>query len=244
MARPKKASSNDMLRIVNAYWETHGDPKKLKCSQLEGFAESIGFDIKAYDFRRDEAVRKRIEELSAGDDLGAFTLAYKNLDADALIANNTTKKALKTALTDLDSYWRDIYDHSVKTAESNLRLLSENAALRKSVADITAERDENDRFRRANNSLTRENRYLRSVLSRYLYPAIANEILYRSGVLKQIDTDVTEIAMAEMSEPSTPMTFSAAIEPDTQVLSREQALLERMKQQIDEGGKADGAYAK
>ena len=32
MARPKKTDSRDMLRILDAYWETHGDPKKLKCS--------------------------------------------------------------------------------------------------------------------------------------------------------------------------------------------------------------------
>jgi regulator of replication initiation timing len=236
MARPKKAAVSDMLRIVNAYWETHGDPKKLKCSLLEEYAAAIGYDIKAYDFRRDEAVRKRIEELKKGGGLGTVALAYKNLDADALIANNVTKPTLKAALLDLDSYWRDIYDHSVEIAESNLRLLLENAALRKSVAGITAERDENDKFRRINNALAIENRYLRSALSRYLYPAIANEILHHSGVLKQIDTEVTDIAMADMSESSTPMTFSAAIAPDAQILSREQALIERMKQQIEQRG--------
>jgi len=238
MARPKKANSNDMLRIVNAYWETHGDPKKLKCSQIEGYAASIGFDVKAYDFRRDEAVRKHIEELKTGGGMGSFALAYKNLDADALIANNATKPALKAALVDLDSYWRGIYDHSTETINNNLRLLSENAALRKSVADITAECDENGRFRRENNSLILENRYLRSALARYLYPAIANEILYRNGVLKQIDTEVTEIAMSEMSESSMPMALSEAIEPHIRVLSREQALLERMRQQIEEGGES------
>jgi len=236
MARPKKTDSRDMLRILNAYWETHGDPKKLKCSNLEEYAASIGFEIKAYDFRRDEAVRKRIEELRAGISVGAFALAYRNLDADALIADNPAKPALKTALVDLDSYWRGVYDRAVETAESNLRLLSEIAALRKSVADMAVERDEASNIRSENNALVLENRYLRSSLSRYLYPAIANEILYRSGVLKQIDTEVADAAMAEMTEPSTPMTFSEAIEPDIRALSREQALLGRMKKQIDTNG--------
>lgn len=236
MARPKKTNSRDMLWILNAYWETHGDPKKLKCSHLEEYAAAIGFEIKAYDFRRDEAVRKRIEELRAVNSAGAFALAYKNLDADALIADNPTKPALKAALVDLDSYWRGVYDSAVETAGSNLHLLSELAALRKSVADMTAEREEIGELRGENNTLTLENRYLRSALSRYLYPAIANEILYRSGVLRQIDTEVADIAMAEMAEPPTPMTFSAAIEPDMQALSQEQALLGRMKQQIDTNG--------
>jgi len=238
MARPKKTGSGDMLRILNAYWETHGDPKKLKCSQLEEYAASIGYDIKAYDFRRDEAVRMRIEELRSGRGEGAFALAYKNLDADALIADKPTKPALKAALVDLDSYWRGIYDRAVETAEYNMRLLSEIAALRKTAADITAERDGLCKLRSENNALTLENRYLRSSLSRYLYPAIANEILFRSGALKQIDTEVSETAMAVMSEPSTPMQFSAAIEPDVQALSREQALLEQMKQQIGQRGQS------
>ena len=225
-----------MLRIVNAYWETHGNPKKLKCSQLEEFSATLGFDIKAYDFRRSDAVRKRIEELKEGGGMGAFALAYKNLDADALIANNPTKPALKAALMDLDLYWRGIYDHSVEAAENSLRLLSENAALRKSAAEMAAERDGLGKLRGENNALTLENRYLRSALSRYLYPAIANEILHRGGVLKQTDTEVTEMAMAEMSEPATPISFSEAIGPDMQELSREQSLLWRMKQQIERGG--------
>jgi len=236
MARPRKTNSEDMLRVLNAYWETHGDPKKLKCSQLEEYAATIGFDIKAYDFRRDESVRKRIEEFRSGDDTAVFALAYKNLDADALIADKPTKTALKAALMDLDSYWRGIYERSVALSEYNLRLLSENAALRKSVADITAENEENCMFRSRNNALTIENRYLRSVLSRYLYPAIANEILYRNGVLKQTDTEVTEIAMEEIAEPSMLMSFSAAIEPDVRAVTTEQALLERMNQQIGRRG--------
>ena len=236
MARPKKTTSSDMLRIVNAYWETHGDPKKLKCSHFEEYAATIGFNIKAYDFRRDEAVRVRIEELRAGGGEGSLALAYKNLDADALIADKPTKVELKAALTDLDSYWRGVYDSAVDTAEYNLRLLSEIAALRKTVVDIKTERDELGKVRSENNALTLENRYLRSTLSRYLYPAIANEILYRSGVLKQIDTEATEFAIVEMTEPSEPMPLSVAIEADTRVLSREEALLGRMKQQIEQGG--------
>lgn len=236
MSRPKKANSGDMLRILNAYWETHGDPKKLKCSHLEEYATAIGFDLKAYDFRRDETVRKRIQELRTGGEASVFALAYKNLNADAMIADNPTKPALKSALVDLDSYWRGVYDHAVEIAENNLRLLSENAALRKSVADITEERDELSKLRSGNNALTLENRYFRSALSRYLYPAIANEILYRRGILKQTDTEVMEIAMVEMTEPSTPISLSAAIEPDMQILSCEHDLLGRMKQQIGAKG--------
>ena len=42
--------------------------------------------------------------------------------------------------------------------------------------------------------------------------------------------------MAELSEASPPMELAAAVEPDVQMLSREQLLLERMRQQIKQGG--------
>ena len=240
MARPKKAAGYDMLRILNSYWEAHGDPHKLKCSLLEEYAASIGFDIKAYDFRRDESVRKRISELQTAGTVGFGALAYKNLDIDRFIAENATKMALKAALAELDAYWRDIYGHAAQNANENAKLLSDNAELRKTVAEITGERDaaaqDLSKLSSEKNALVIENRYLRVNLTRYLYPAVANEILYREGVLKQTDTQVTDIAMDELVETSTPLTLTAAVATDVQALSREQALLERMKHLISDGG--------
>jgi regulator of replication initiation timing len=242
MARPKKADSRDMLRILNSYWETHADPNKLKCSQLEEYAAVLGFDIKAYDFRRDESVRNRIMELKTSVASSFTALAYKNLDIDMLIAENATKTALKTALTKLDAYWRDIYRQAAVTACENTKLLTDNAAFRKTLGEITAGRDtavsDVNRLGAENKSLVLENRYLRSALARYLYPAIANEILYREGVLKQTDTQVTGVAMTELAEHAgnaTPLSLIEAVKDDVQALTREQTLLERMKQQISGG---------
>ena len=244
MARAKKASSSDMVRILNAYWETHGNPGKLKCSLLEMYAAGIGFDIKAYDFRRDGEVRRRIDELKAGGAAGFCALAYRNINADALIAENPTKPTLKTALTELDTYWRGVYDHAVEISGDNTRLLSENAALRKGIAEAASERDSSAvKLRdsaKAFNKLILENRYLKSALRRYLYPAVANEVLCRSGILKQVDTEATETAMAELSESSAPLSLSESVGHSSQSLSREQALLERMREQIGDTG---GQYA-
>jgi len=233
-----------MLRILNSYWETHGSPGKLKCSLLEEYAAGIGFDIKAYDFRRDDEVRRRIDELKAGGAAGFCALAYRNIDADAMIAENPTKHALKAALTELDTYWRGVYDHAVGISGDNTRLLSENAALRKGLAEAALERDSSvgelrDSIK-ASNKLVIENRYLKAALRRYLYPAVANEVLLRGGILKQADTETTETAMAELSENPAPLSLSESIEHDTQIMSREQMLLERMRGQIGEIG---GQYA-
>ena len=166
MARPKKVTGCDMLQMLNSYWETHGDPCKLKCSLLEEYAASIGFDIKAYDFRRDESVRKRISELQTARTVGFGALAYKNLDVDRIITENASKMALKAALAELDTYWRDIYRHAAQNANDNVKLLSDNAALRKAVAKITDECDavaqDLRKLSSEKNALVIENRYLKA----------------------------------------------------------------------------------
>ena len=64
MARPRKYDTEDMIKIVNTFFEENGNPSMLKCSILEKYAQSIGIDLKAYDFRRNTKVRKLMEELT------------------------------------------------------------------------------------------------------------------------------------------------------------------------------------
>jgi len=238
MARPRKAVAEELARIVDLFYETHGDASKLKCSLLAEYAVSLGMDVKAYDFRRNEAVRLRIDEIqSAADDrLNCSLLAYRNLDADAFISKNATKAELKTALLELDSYWRGVFERSVHFAGENTELLSQIYTLKRGVSETTASVDalkaELSKKRKAVNALIAENRYLRTSLERYLYPAVANEILLRERVLKQADTEVADIAMSELADASPPLSLTAATEQDRQMRSRSGALLERMKAQI------------
>jgi hypothetical protein len=237
MARPKKVSTMDMLRILDSYLEKHGDAGKLKCSNLEQYAATLGINVKAYDFRRDEAVRRRIDELSdntANDSISA--LAYKNLDADALIANHPTRATLKAALLELDANWRRVYERSVAVAAENTALISENnskkRAIKELTGEITAAQDEIKTLKHTVSEQQSNVRYLKSALETHLYPALANEILRREGILSQTDTEVSAEAMATMTDTDAPLPFSEAIAPDGCLLSREQRLLERMRNQI------------
>jgi len=238
MARPRKAGAEELPRIVDLFYESHGDAGKLKCSLLAEYAVSLGMDVKAYDFRRNESARQRIAEIQSASDerLNSALLAYKNLDADAFIAENATKAKLKTALAELDNYWRGIFEHSALLSTENAALLSQVFALKRAAAEEAASADalttELSEKRKSELALLTENRYLRSLLERYLYPAVANEILLRERVLTQTDTEVTDIAMAELADATTTLSLSAATEQDRQELSRSGALLERMKSQI------------
>jgi hypothetical protein len=237
MARPKKVSTADMLHILESYLKKNGDVSKLKCSNLEKYAVSLGFNVKAYDFRRDEAVRRRMDELiddTAGDRISA--LAYKNLDADALITNHPTRATLKAALLELDANWRRVYERSVAVSAENTALLSENNSKKRAIMELSEEiattQDELKSLKRLTTEQQSEIRYLRSVLEKHLYPALADELLRREGILTAPNMQSSEMAISEMTDGDSPLPFIEAVVPDAVLITRERELLERMKAQI------------
>ena len=201
---------------------------------------SIGFDVKAYDFRRNKAVRARMEELK--DFLllssGSGAIAYKSLDVDSLLDRNRTRSMLRNALLEMDETWRRIYDRAAAMSKNN-------KALEKDIEDVSAARDKlscevselsakTTALNKINEELVLENRYLKRMLKQYLYPAVANEILLKENVLEQIDTEVTPAAMNKMVDPTIPSPFSSSVTADREMLSREELLLSRMRKQISE----------
>jgi len=241
MARPKKLSTGDMLQIVNDYYESCGDAERLKCSLLEEYAVSRGFDVKAYDFRRNVDVRRRIDELR---DLAllpteAGSIAYKSLDIDALISQARNREALKNSLLELDETWRRIYDRAVALSHKNDVLVKEVQQIAldfeqqsRLVADLL---EKVAALRAENKNMLLENRYLKKMIKSHLYPAIANEILKNENVLAQVDTEVAPTAMDVLTEPDVPLPFSASVSADRQMLSREESILTRIEQQINGG---------
>jgi len=238
MARPKKTDTGTMLRIVDSFFESTGDPSKLKCSFLEEYAVSLGLDIKAYDFRRDAAVRQRMEELRdlslLRSDEGA--IAYKSLDVDALLTRCRTKTMLRNSLLELDETWRRIYERAVDMSKQNgaLKTQSEKtAAERETLAsEMSASSARIAQLNKTNREITLENRYLKKMLKTYLYPAVANEILLQEKVLDQVDTEVTQTAMDQLADSVLPSPFHSTVAADREILSREEALLNCMMEKI------------
>lgn len=121
MARPKKTSSEELVRLVDSYFTTEaaGNPAKLKCSLLESYARRNGVDAKAYDFRRDPKVRERIEQLKMivlnENGMGLqFGSPYKNLDVDRIMKARRDPDELRTVLGELDAYWKQIYESTLQ----------------------------------------------------------------------------------------------------------------------------------
>lgn len=241
MARPRKISTDEMLKIVNDCYEEHGDASRLKCVSLANFAASRGFDIKDYDFRRNPAVRDRIGELS--DILPLSTegepFVYKGLDVDAFINRARSQEALKNALIELDGAWRKIYNRACSLLKEKEALAHD---LQQKILDCEKlERDYGElsskmaEIRGENKDILLKNRYLTNAVKEYLYPAIANEILKNEGSIERVDTEATPAAMAALTDTGVPASFSKSIEDDRRTLSREENLLRRMADVIKGG---------
>lgn len=240
MGRPKKLSDDEMLKIIDSFYESNGNPAMLKCSFLEEYAVSLNLDVKAYDFRRNRAVRKRMEELR---DLALLftstgSIAYKSMDIEALLDRNRTKTMLKNSLLELDETWRRIYERAAELSRKNEKL---KADTKKSVLEcekltikVCELSEQIACLNKANSKVVLENRYLKKMIKTYLYPAIANEILKNENVLENIDTDVTQVAMEQMADNMLPSSFSKSVEADREIFTREESLLKRMTRQIHE----------
>jgi hypothetical protein len=232
-----------MIRIVESFFESNGDPGRLKCSNLEEYALSMGIEAKAYDFRRNADVRRRMEELRGFDGAaGLAAIAYKSIDVDALLNRNYTREMLKSSIVELDETWRRIYVQAADLSRKNTSLLSALAEKEQAFEAIAAEKDTCEEriksLKRDLAALTVENRYLRKSLREYLYPAIANEILKQEHVLEQANTEVLPEAMAALADSGAPLSFSASVAQDKSAISREEAILKRMEDRIHGKGKA------
>lgn len=245
MARPKKLSSDEMVAIVDTYFSTEaaGDPAKLKCSLLEAYANKNDISVKAYDFRRDEKVRARIEELKhlVHTENGITVQLgnpYKNLDIEHILKARRDPDSLRQVLGELDVYWQKIYEVTLeerrKAAEMKSRLQKleqEKEAIKKQEAIVSQECRER---RIKERELIAENRYLRKMLKIYLYPALANEILTQEQLLKNADTKITEQAKEEMIDGKIPSSVSEGIKSDSKMLSVEENILKQMWDAVPE----------
>jgi len=225
LARPRKMNSEELVRIVNAYFTTEaaGNPALLKCSLLGKYADKVGSKAKAYDFRRDEQVRKRINELKeivAKESciVGGKGCAYKSLDISRILSVRHCPEELARVLGDIDQGWKKVYEQAVRS----------NALVTDFQIEIKNLRDERERITEAleiserhnkdlqteKRRIVAENRYLRKMLKTYLYPALANEILSQEEQIQNPDTQVTEKAKEALIDGTLPSSISGVISRD------------------------------
>ena len=241
MARPRKMTTEQMISVVDSYYFIYANEneKRMKCSLIAAYAVELGYQAKGYDFARNIEVREHIERLKCMAEIGVesnggenFAASYKSLDVDELMHRNKSPIELAKALTELDSYWKKVYERSNMLVGKNRELKQKNAdldLLNTSLKnELEALRDDYTDICKKKNELTTENRYLRKMLKKYLYPAIANEILLKENALKDVDTTITDKAVSDMVELNRPQSVGEQMSQDVKLQSEEELLLSKM----------------
>lgn len=244
MARPRKMTTEQMLSVVDLYYATQvtGNARLMKCSLIAAYAVSLGHAADGYDFRRNPEIREHIERLKVAAEVHAeeaAVTAFKSLDVAGLIRNNPSMAQLTQALTELNAYWKRIYDHAEQISKENSALRKEKTGYQEEQkkAALSQEKlvNENAEFSQQNNRLIVENRYLRKMLRTYLYPDIANEILVQEKALKGSgEKKVTDAALRDMTELGVPQSLHEAVSKDISMQSEEERLISKMWETCDE----------
>jgi len=218
---------------VDSLYEQCGDHGCLKFSELAKHAMLLGIDVKAYDLRRNGTVLKRLAEIEAFElnSCSLEALAYKGLDIDGFISSNRTPDKLKRSLSELDGRWRKLFDHAVRLSD---QVSSLSDKLKKSEASVSELSEKNVGLaedaasgRSMAATLKAENTYLRKTVKEYLYPALADHIL-KSNHAGSVSV-ATPAALLAMVDREVPLPVSMSIEPDCELRSREDALIDRLR---------------
>ena len=241
MARPRKMTTDMMLEIIDEFFneEAIGDTALLKCSLIADYATRTGHSAAAYDFRRNEKVRRRIGELKNTNGIfsGIKPMVYKNLNVSEFLNSNCNIEQLKKALTELDTYWKEVFEYANGVTSKNKESARTKKLLNKKVGDLTSQVDSLTTKLRdisaEKKRLMLENRYLRSMLKTHLYPAVANEILKSEQLHIKDEQTVPKQTIERMTDSEHPKSLSESIKQDQRIISKEEAILRLMWEECD-----------
>ena len=247
MARPRKMTTEQMISVVDSYYLTQAEcnEKRLKCSLIAAYATTLGYRAEGYDFARNMEVREHIERMKCFAEVQAeektydkIVATYKSLDVAGFIRTNKEYTQLAQALSELDAYWKRIYEYAEATSAQNKKLMKEKsaceAALKESIATAEQIKAERMDFSSKNNRLSAENRYLRKMLRTYLYPAVADEILRNENEPPQTDTEATQTAVCDFIENGIPKSFESSVSEDNKIQLEAEQLMKRLWEKCDE----------
>ena len=237
MARPRKMNTDIIMKIVYEYFQNEccGDVKQLKYKRIAEYAGNKGYPLKEHDIRRNTEVRTYIEKLKHHKEACIEDLipVYRCMDISAFLNMHSNKNSLAKALSELDDYWKGIYDAMVELRNKNKRLAEEIENLNSVIVESEQIKKHIDTADCENKSLIAENRYLKKMLREYLYSEVAEKII--NGKLED-KSDIISKGLSEYADLDvTPKPFDAAIKRDISLKHNEDVLISKIRRLCDEG---------
>ncbi|MGE9835083.1 hypothetical protein [Streptococcus orisratti] len=194
MARRRLISDEDLFEKFEEYVinECSNDISLFKLPKLGDYLRTTGFpEVTDTTLRRNKKFRITIEKrkAEAEDEEFQTIITYKTLDIDSFMMTNRTPRAIRSALVELNKYYKRIVEVALKYKDEAEVLVIENKKLQEQLQTATSNSEERK-------ALIDENNALKSIIKTTVYPEIANELLKAEGLLKSENRIISDEYLA------------------------------------------------
>lgn len=192
MARNKLIKNEILFEMIKKYLvlECNNNASKLKLPKIVQFINENGYpSYRVESLRRNPEARSYIESLKKIDNglVEELSVTYKTLDVEAFIDNNKTRAALKKSLSNLDCYYRKIADGAVEIQRKYLDLVKKLSKQQNQKNEVDLGLQESlmkntvleEQIKKKEIEISK----LRNIITNFVYPEIANELLAQEGIL-------------------------------------------------------------
>ncbi len=194
MARRRLISDEDLFEKFEEYVinECSNDISLFKLPKFGDYLRTTGFpEVTDTTLRRNKKFRITIEKrkAEAEDEEFQTIITYKTLDIDSFMMTNRTPRAIRTALVELNKYYKRIVEVALKYKDEAEVLVIENKKIQEQLQTATSNIEERK-------ALIDENNALKSIIKTTVYPEIANELLKAEGLLKSENSIISDEYLA------------------------------------------------
>ncbi|HFI0409954.1 TPA: hypothetical protein ACGOX2_001865 [Streptococcus suis] len=164
----------------------------FKLQKFGDYLRTTGFpEVTDTTLRRNKKFRITIEKrkAEAEDEEFQTIITYKTLDIDSFMMTNRTPRAIRSALVELNKYYKRIVEVALKYKDGAEVLVIENKKLQEQLQTATSNIEERK-------ALIDENNALKSIIKTTVYPEIANELLKAEGLLKSENRIISDEYLA------------------------------------------------
>lgn len=227
MGRPKKASTEEKIAIVNRYYYSREDESVAKDSnhgvykKLSDFAKSLGCQLEPHDFSRDSAVRRTINALMTGskETTQPFIPTYEPLDITTLSLRSRQER--DEILRRREEYFAELHKRASKAIENSELLVRKISLLEEKLQTVSADKgeleDEVQGLRAKIRKAATENAYLRKVIRKEVEPELAHRVwknLSTEGAIEQTARPAVLNSLSRLGQADQKLQTEAEAEVD------------------------------
>ena len=194
MARRRLISDEDLFEKFEEYVinECSNDISLFKLPKFGDYLRTTGFpEVTDTTLRRNKKFRITIgkRKAEAEDEEFQTIITYKTLDIDSFMMTNRTPRAIRSALVELNKYYKRIVEVALKYKDEAEVLVIENKKIQEQLQTATSNSEERK-------ALIDENNALKSIIKTTVYPENANELLKAEGLLKSENRIISDEYLA------------------------------------------------